>query len=174
MFPLIPYGAFTRYTPSIPEFYRNIYSSEEGLKKILLELSKLAAYANELADAINRLDGSDSQLELKIKRLQERIDALYSMLEDIALGGKTRNPMTGAYSFVYVALKQLYDTLRVHSMTWRQLANTGHTWAELASNGKTYIEVDMLANDIWGDGTEQIKYTEPSRIDVKTPGYMEV
>ena len=173
MFPLVPYGAFTRYTPAIPAFYRNVYSSEEGIKKILFELCKLSAYANELADALNDLDEGEAQLAGRVKDLAKRIDDVSRMLDGLKLGGRSRNPVTGAFDYLYVTFKQIWDTLRVHAMTWRQLAATGHTWAELAGDGKTYIEVDMLANDIWGDGTEQIKYTDPDKIDIRTPGYIE-
>lgn len=173
MFPLVPYGAFTKFTPSIPAFYRNVYSEEEGIKKILFELCKLCEYANELSGALNDLDGDNAQIRLKISILQDRVDAISKMLDDLKLGGKSRNPVSGAFDYLYVVFKQMYDTLRVHAMTWRQLANTGHTWAELANDGKTYIEVDMISNVIWGDGSEQIKYTDPAKIDVKTPGYFE-
>ena len=174
MFPLVPYSAFTKFTPSIPAFYQNAYSSEEVLKKILFELCKLADYANDLAKALNELDGEDDQLALRIRELQRRVDAIAAMLDGLKVGGRSRNPVSGGFDYMYTIFKQMYDTLRVHAMTWRQLANTGHTWQELANDGKTYIEVDMISNDIWGDGSEQIKYTDPDRIDNRTPGYVEV
>lgn len=173
MFPILPYGVFTRFTPTVPDFYRNIYSQEEGIKKILFELCKLSAYANEIADGLNELDGDYSQLAGRVQELSKRIDAVSALLDGLKLGGRSRNPVTGAFDYLYVTFKQIWDTLRIHSMTWRQLASSGHTWAELAGDGKTYIEVDMLANDIWGDGTEQIKYTNPANIDIHTPGYIE-
>ncbi len=172
IYPLVPpYGAFTKYTPVVPAFYRNIYSQEEGLKKILLELDKLAAYANELADAINSID--TSILNRRLAFIERRLSKLEKAFESIKLGGRVRNPVSGLYNYTYVALKQMYDVLRVHSMTWRQLAATGKTWEEL-NNGKTYIEIDMLANTIFGDGTETVKYTPERGIDVNTPGFKEI
>lgn len=167
-----PYGAFTRFTPSIPAFYRNVYSTEEGIKRILFELEKLVAYANELADAIN--DRTDfERLERRVAMLEEWQREVSAAIAALVNGGRARNPLSGMFDYAYVIFKQMYDTLRTHAMTWRQLANTGHTWAELASNGKTYIEVDMISNDIWGDGTELIKYTNPGGIDTNTPGFVE-
>ena len=172
MFPICKLGEYTSFTPSVPQFYQNAYSSEEALKKILFELGRLAAYANDLADAIN--DRRDfERLELRVARLEEWANNVRDALDALVNGGRARNPMSGMFDFLYIILKQMYDTLRTHAMTWRQLAATGRTWAELAGDSKTYIEVDMLSNDIWGDGTELIKYTSPNRIDVNTPGFYE-
>ena len=172
LYPLVPpYGAFTKYTPVVPAFYRNIYSQEEGLKKILFELDKLAAYANELANAINSIDLR--VLDRRLNYIERRLVKLEQAFESIKRGGRVRNPVSGLYSYTYVALKQMYDVLRVHSMTWRGLAATGKTWNEL-NNGKTYIEIDMLANTIFGDGAEIIKYTPTRGIDDDTPGFKEI
>ena len=50
---IVPFGAFTQYTPVIPDFYRDVYSLEERDKHICKTLSKLECYVNYLADNIN-------------------------------------------------------------------------------------------------------------------------
>lgn len=50
---IIPYFGFTQFTPALPEFYWNVYSAEERIKKICLELHKLCEYANMLGENIN-------------------------------------------------------------------------------------------------------------------------
>ncbi len=50
--PLIPYGAFTTFTPTLPEFYWDVYSSEQRIKHICYELCKLARYDDYLAEQL--------------------------------------------------------------------------------------------------------------------------
>lgn len=50
--PLIPYGGFTTFTPTLPEFYWNVYSSEQRIKHICYELCKLAKYDDYLAEQL--------------------------------------------------------------------------------------------------------------------------
>ena len=170
MYPLVPFGAFTDFTPVVPAFYKNVYSPEEAIKKIIYELDKLAAYANEIAEEVN--DKSDiERLDLRVSILEDALAELQEQFDAIEAGGRYRNPITGGYDYAYVVAKQMYDLLRLHAMTWKELKAKGLTWQELAANGKTNLEVDFLSNDIWGDGAEQIKYTNPGKIDVFTPGY---
>lgn len=50
--PLIPYGAFTTFTPTLPEFYWDVYSAEQRIKHICYELCKLAKYDDYLAEQL--------------------------------------------------------------------------------------------------------------------------
>lgn len=51
--PIAPFLGWTDFTPALPEFYWDVYSAEERIKKICLELHKLCEYSNMLADNIN-------------------------------------------------------------------------------------------------------------------------
>ena len=51
--PIAPFYGWTQFTPALPEFYWNVYSAEERIKKICLELHKLCDYANMLGENIN-------------------------------------------------------------------------------------------------------------------------
>ena len=51
--PIAPLWGWTQYTPALPSFYWDVYSSEERVKKLCLEFYKLCQYANMLADNIN-------------------------------------------------------------------------------------------------------------------------
>lgn len=169
MFPIPLYGAFTKYTPSVPDFYRNIYSQEEGLKKILLELDRLAAYANEIAETVNANEDV-MRLQRRVARLSEAVSDLLARIEGMEAGYQ-RNPADGLRESGYVADRVMYDLLRVYGMRWSEVSATGKTWAEIAETGRTYAEMDMLANTILGDGTARIKYTDPDGLDAVTPGY---
>ena len=51
--PIAPFWGWTQYTPALPDFYWDVYSAEERIKKICIELHKLCDYANMLGDNIN-------------------------------------------------------------------------------------------------------------------------
>lgn len=172
MYPIIPFRDFTMYTPVVPAFYKNIYSPQEGIKKILLELDRLAAYANEIADAVND-DTRYTDLERRVSQLTEDVERIQDELDAIAAGGRYRNPVTGGYDYAYVVAKQVLDLLRTHCMTWRQLAETGMTWGAMHDAGHTYLELEMESNDIYGNGKPQYKLTAHDKIDVFSPGYFE-
>lgn len=50
---IAPFWGWTQYTPALPEFYWNVYSSEERIKKLCMQLHKLCEYANMLGENIN-------------------------------------------------------------------------------------------------------------------------
>lgn len=54
-YPFYPYGQFTGAVPSVPEFYWNAVSDEQRWKALCINMSKLADYANEIADAYNQV-----------------------------------------------------------------------------------------------------------------------
>lgn len=47
------YAGFTSFTPTIPKNYWDVYSQEERIKRICMELYKLCEYANALNININ-------------------------------------------------------------------------------------------------------------------------
>ena len=51
--PIAPFWGWTQFTPALPDFYWDVYSAEERIKKICMELHKLCEYANMLGDNIN-------------------------------------------------------------------------------------------------------------------------
>ena len=48
-----PFYGWTQFTPALPNFYWDVYSAEERIKKMCLELHKLCEYVNMLGDNIN-------------------------------------------------------------------------------------------------------------------------
>lgn len=51
--PVAPFYGWTQFTPALPEFYWDVYSAEERIKAICMELHKLCDYANMLGENIN-------------------------------------------------------------------------------------------------------------------------
>ena len=52
---LIPYSSYVASTPALPAFYWDVYSSEQRIKEMCLELDKLASYGTYLAETIDRI-----------------------------------------------------------------------------------------------------------------------
>lgn len=50
---IAPFWGWTDFTPALPDFYWDVYSAEERIKKLCLELHKLCDYANMLGENIN-------------------------------------------------------------------------------------------------------------------------
>lgn len=50
---IAPFWGWTQFTPALPDFYWNVYSAEERIKKLCMELHKLCDYANMLGENIN-------------------------------------------------------------------------------------------------------------------------
>lgn len=50
---IAPFWGWTDFTPALPEFYWDVYSAEERMKKLCMELHKLCDYANMLGENIN-------------------------------------------------------------------------------------------------------------------------
>ena len=69
--PLIPYGGFTTYTPTLPEFYWDVYSSEQRIKHICYELCKLAQYDDYLAEQLGLTREDVEQLIADFERFKE-------------------------------------------------------------------------------------------------------
>lgn len=80
--PLVPLGTWTWNTPVIPTFYWNVYSAEQRIRQICLELGRIGAwcdYATSTANLAhmelsNRIDELAAKLTEEVTRLDLRID----------------------------------------------------------------------------------------------------
>lgn len=90
-FPITPFAVWTWSSPVIPEFYWNVYSSEQRIKQICKEIGKIEAYLNYLVNKTNeniieilkRLDTLTDRvaaLEKKVEEEVARLDALIAQL----------------------------------------------------------------------------------------------
>lgn len=66
-----PFYGWTQFTPALPSFYWDVYSAEERIKKMCLEIHKLCEYVNMLGDNIN----------IDHKIIQELEDAFEKFME---------------------------------------------------------------------------------------------
>ena len=78
-YPITPFAVWTWSTPVIPEFYWNIYSSEQRIKSICKEIGKIEAYLQYLVNATN---SNIIELHKRIDVLTERVAALEKKVEE--------------------------------------------------------------------------------------------
>lgn len=78
-FPITPFAVWTWSTPVIPEFYWNIYSSEQRIKSICKEIGKIESYLNYL---VNKTNENIIELHKRIDVLTERVAALEKHVEE--------------------------------------------------------------------------------------------
>lgn len=65
------YAGFTSFTPTIPKLYWDVYSQEERIKRICMELHKLCEYANALNININLNHDMIETLRLEFEQFKD-------------------------------------------------------------------------------------------------------
>lgn len=78
-YPITPFAVWTWSSPVIPEFYWNIYSSEQRIKSICKEIGKIESYLNYLTNKVNE---NIIELHKRIDVLTERVAALEKHVEE--------------------------------------------------------------------------------------------
>lgn len=79
--PIVPFGVWTWNTPVVPQFYYNVYSQEQRIKQICVEIGRIEAYldyavpfANAAHAALSkRIDDLTEQLANEVQRLDQLI-----------------------------------------------------------------------------------------------------
>ena len=69
--PIIPYANFTQFTPALPEFYWNVYSAEQRMKHLCMELKKTIAYIEYVAKEADVSHEQLAELEEQFEKFQE-------------------------------------------------------------------------------------------------------
>ena len=81
--PITPFPAWTWTTPVIPQFYWNVYSAEQRIRQICVEIGRIQAYLGYMAANANaahwHLDNRFTETET---RLTQRIDKLEAELTE--------------------------------------------------------------------------------------------
>ena len=78
-YPITPFAVWTWSSPVIPEFYWNVYSSEQRIKQICKEIGKIESYLNYLVNETNK---NIIELHQRIDALTERVAALEKHVEE--------------------------------------------------------------------------------------------
>ena len=123
---LIPYRAFTNFTPTLPSFYWDVYSAEQRIKQMCHELVKLHAYSDYLLEQIESLDLSVSkELDNMRKTLTKELDAfkeeILVLLQQLIVGQLQWNVQLGEYTSTVEAQRDMFNDVTVHSYNNEQL-----------------------------------------------------
>lgn len=141
---LIPYAAFTNFTPALPEFYWDVYSAEQRIKHLCMELCKLVAYSDALAEEIN---ATNERLDNGLDEIQKNLDKeianfraeMLRLINSISLGILQWDCQTGSYTISPDAQRDMFNDVTVHAYNNEQLEeiydNLGMTVDELANCG---------------------------------------
>lgn len=163
--------AYKGFQYPIPPTWRRAVRLEDQLQWLLQALMCLNNHALSYGDISDAIDSAIADILDSVKK---ELEAIKGELEDIQEGrGVTRNPVNGQRSYIYVALKQMYDILRVKAMTWDEADALGYTWDQMDALGHSWYEMDMMGNVLFGDGANRVKYTPTSHIGANTPGYVD-
>ena len=69
-FSAVPYASFTSFTPVLPAFYYDVYSSEQRVKAICKEIDKLIEYADMLGVNLNTTHDDVVKLQQELENLK--------------------------------------------------------------------------------------------------------
>ena len=178
-----PYAGQPKDVPS--QFARSMVKIEDQIYWLLNAIKRLnetaisfagvkpyidAQDAETLQDAKEYADEAVSHFNAALNEVEEMIKALNAQ---IAI---TRNPITGHNVNLYVALKQMYDMLRPHTVTWDELGSMFDSWDAMATwsntQSKNYYDLEMYANILVNNSDEhRLFFTPENHIDRYTPGY---
>ena len=74
-----PYASFTNFTPTLPQFYWDVYSAEQRIKQICCEIDKLVNYADSIGVKLNVTHEDVEELKSLFKDFTEHgFDKYYS------------------------------------------------------------------------------------------------
>lgn len=138
IWPIVPYGAFTVSTPTIPKFYWDVYSQEQRWKAICEEIGKLSDYASAVAEVYNKLDEAKADktaLQTLAKSVSEQLAALKQLIEQLEQGQLQWDAQHGDYRDTVDAQRDMFNDLSVHSMTLEELNALDMTVKDLAECG---------------------------------------
>lgn len=175
---LIPYAAFTAFTPALPEFYWDVYSAEQRIKHICFELCKLHAYSDYLCQRINEL-GEDLEDELnairqEIKNWENDFrDEIIRLLSELEKGTLQWDVQLGKYTTTVEAQRDMFNDVTVHAYnnaqlesifndlnyTVEQLANCGLNVKGYALMNHLLAKPNGITNDLIPSGDTKHKYT---------------
>lgn len=150
-FSLIPYHSFTQFTPALPKFYYDVYSHEQRVKAICLEIDKLMKYSEyltgkvgelsavkpeDLSNAVTDFNNQLSELDEKVETLTQ-VSMDYNVAEgkptDSVDAHKEQSKLDSMYAFTVNRLNAVFNTVD-------SLANCGMNCAGVAVLGSKFDE----------------------------------
>lgn len=133
---LVPYSSYVASTPALPAFYWDVYSSEQRIKEICLELDKLASYGTYLAETIDRIQAvSPEEFTAYQQEMRETIASLRTEIYELTVGVMSWNVQHGRFTSSTQAQRDMFNDLSVHALTIKKLNSLEMTVSDLANCG---------------------------------------
>lgn len=135
-FGLVPYSSYVASTPALPAFYWDVYSSEQRIKEICLELDKLASYGTYLAETIDRIQAvSPEEFTAYQQDMRKTIASLRTEIYELSVGVMSWNVQHGKFTSSTQAQRDMFNDLAVHAITVKELNSLEMTVSDLANCG---------------------------------------
>ena len=135
-FGLVPYSSYVASTPALPAFYWDVYSSEQRIKEMCLELDKLASYGTYLAETIDRIQAvSPEEFATYQQEMRETIASLRIEIYELSVGVMSWNVQHGKFMSSTQAQRDMFNDLAVHAITVKKLNSLEMTVSNLANCG---------------------------------------
>lgn len=135
-FKVVPYGSYTTHTPALPQFYWDVYSAEQRIKEICLEIDKLMAYGTYLAESIDKIQAVSPEKFSKYQQeMRETIASLRKEIYELSVGVMSWNVQHGRFTSSIQAQRDMFNDLSVHAITVKKLNTLDMTVDELANCG---------------------------------------
>ena len=133
---LVPYSSYVASTPALPAFYWDVYSSEQRIKEMCLELDKLASYGTYLAETIDRIQAvSPEEFTEYQQEMRETIASLRTEIYELSVGVMSWNVQHGKFTSSTQAQRDMFNDLAVHAIIVKKLNSLEMTVSDLANCG---------------------------------------
>ena len=133
---MTPYSEYVSMTPALPSFYWDVYSSEQRIKEMCLELDKLASYGTYLSETIDNIQAiSPEEFTAYQQEMRETIASLRTEIYELYVGVMSWNVQHGKFTSSTQAQRDMFNDLTVHALTIKKLNSLEMTVSDLANCG---------------------------------------
>ena len=162
--PVTLFNVWTWNSPVIPQFYWNVYSSEQRIKEICKQIAKIAAYLDYAAakineanvDMIEQINKINSDISEQINEITEKLTSEVTRLEGLisaeaeareAADTALRNDLTAETEAREAADSKLTTDLKAETAAREDADETLHTELSAETTARTHAD-DQLHTEI--------------------------
>ena len=133
---LVPYSTFVSSTPALPSFYWNVYSAEQRIKALCVELDKLVKYSDYLSNKINDISYvTPDDLTTLQDSLEREIGDLRNLIKSLNMTTLVCDVQHGYVTSSTNAMRDMFNDITVHAITIENLNTLDMTVKDLADCG---------------------------------------
>ena len=143
---MTPYSEYVSMTPALPSFYWDVYSSEQRIKEMCLELDKLASYGTYLAETIDRIQAiSPEEFTAYQHEMRETIASLRTEIYELSVGVMSWNVQHGRFTSSTQAQRDMFNDVTVYAITIAKLNSLDMTVSDLANCGLSVRGLSVMS-----------------------------